>query len=230
MYYSSMCVVNLKALPKDRGLRGYSRLKKTELITFLQNNLRPRTRPPRPTRPPPPPPQSVRFRLDRPRQPELLRQLGERQRQPSSQEINISEQQEMSKSRSQVTSKLNDWYDWLVNHVPKTIKDKASKAFKTFKDKVIGSYNRVTGNEDQTRQKKIEELKGPRKPEESFNPIEREQAFSRAYRSYRINGRPRMDVDTFFNRIRQNLIGPMNREVTDLGSARVHTTAWIRFR
>ena len=56
-------------------------MKKAELITFLQNNLQPspapRTRPPRPTRPPPPPPTPqalplVRFRPDRPRQPELL--------------------------------------------------------------------------------------------------------------------------------------------------------------
>ena len=85
-------------------------------------------------------------------------------------------------------------------------------------------------------EKKIEELKGPREPEEShepkesFNPIELEQAFNRAYRSYRINGRSRMDVDTFFDPIRQNLIGLMNRELTDLGSAKVQTTAWIRFK
>ena len=39
-----------------------------------------------------------------------------------------------------------------------------------------------------------------------------------------------MDVDTFFDRVRQNLIDLMNTELTDLGSARVQTTAWIRFR
>ena len=81
--------------------------------------------------------------------------------------------------------------------------------------------------------KKIEELKGPRElepePEETFNPIDLEQAFNRVYRSYRINGRPRMDLDTFSDRIRQNLIDLMNRELTDLGS-RVQMTAWIRFR
>ena len=38
-----------------------------------------------------------------------------------------------------------------------------------------------------------------------------------------------MDVDTFFDRIRQNLIDLMNRELTDLGSARVQTIVWIRF-
>ena len=39
-----------------------------------------------------------------------------------------------------------------------------------------------------------------------------------------------MDVETFFDRIRQNLIDLVNRELADLGSARVQTTAWIRFR
>ena len=38
-----------------------------------------------------------------------------------------------------------------------------------------------------------------------------------------------MDIDIFFDRIGQNLIDLMNRELTDLGSARVQTTAWIRF-
>ena len=107
-------------------------------------------------------------------------------------------------------SKLNDWYDWLINHVPKTFKDGASRAFKTFKDKIMEFYNRVTGNWDQH---EIEVLGGPRtqlaKPRpavdggstkpEPFNPIELEQAFGGAYRSYRVNRRSKMDVETFFN-------------------------------
>ena len=81
-----MKVVDLKTLAKERGLKGYSKLRKAELITFLQNNLQPTpdpcTRPSKPTRPPPPPPAwkpiDDRSRptpqaspLDRPRQPEL---------------------------------------------------------------------------------------------------------------------------------------------------------------
>ena len=88
MEYNNMKVIDLKALSKECGLRGYSKLKKAELITFLQNNLQPTpapcTRPPRPTRPPPPPPawEPINDRprpteqaspLDRSRQPELLR-------------------------------------------------------------------------------------------------------------------------------------------------------------
>ena len=114
MDYSNMRAAELKALMRESRLGGYSRLKKAELIALLcpapqTRHLRSPTpqRQPRPSRPPPPPPQmqSVRFRPDRPRQ-------------PNPQEMDIFEQQEMSKSRPQVTSKLNDWYDWLINHVP----------------------------------------------------------------------------------------------------------------
>ena len=83
-----MRVVELKALVRERGLRSYSRLRKAELTALLRNNPpprpppppAPRTRPPRSTRAPPPPPPLplVRFRPDRPRQPELLRKLEER--------------------------------------------------------------------------------------------------------------------------------------------------------
>ena len=38
-----------------------------------------------------------------------------------------------------------------------------------------------------------------------------------------------MDVDTFFSRIRGELISLITRELTDLNSARVQTTSWIRF-
>ena len=85
-----MRVKDLKALAKERRLRYYSILKKDELIALLQDNQPTRTRPTRPTTPSPLPPQLVRFRPDRPRQPELLRQ-----------EIDIFEQQEM---RKKVTS------------------------------------------------------------------------------------------------------------------------------
>ena len=134
--------------------------------------------------------------------------------------MDIFEQQEMSKSRLQVKTKLNKWYDWLINHVPKRIKDGASKAFKTFKDKVMGLYNRVTGSTgNETR------IKNP-KP---IKPTELEQAFGGAYRSYRINRRPKIDVDTFFNRIGKRLIEFIEQELKTRISARIQTTGWIKF-
>ena len=58
---------------------------------------------------------------------------------------------------------------------------------------------------------------------------EREQAFNGAYRSYKVNGRPKMDVETFFNHIREKLIDLIKQEPTVLNSARVQMTTWIRF-
>ena len=84
----------------------------------------------------------------------------------------------------------------------------------------MGLYNRVTGSAgNETR------IKEP-KP---FKPIELEQAFGGAYRSYRINGRPKIDVDTFFNRIGKRLIELIERELKTQTSARIQTTAWIMF-
>ena len=81
-------------------------------------------------------------------------------------------------------------------------------------------YNRVTGSAgNETR------IKGP----EPSKPIKLEQAFREAYRSYRVNGRPKIDVDMFFNNIRKGLIELIKRELKTRTSARIQTTAWIRF-
>ena len=54
-----------------------------------------------------------------------------------------------------------------------------------------------------------------------FKPIELELAFNGAYRSYRIAGKPKIDVDTFFYRIRKELIGLIRRELKTKTSARI---------
>ena len=201
-----MRMPELKSLARDRGLRGYSRMRKAELVALLQNGPPPGQS--RASTSPTPPTQTWEPIDDR------------RPRKPSPQEMDIFEQQEMSTSRPQVKAKLNKWYDWLINHVPKPIKDGASKAFKTFKDKVMGLYNRVTGSTGNEMR-----IKEPA----PFKPIELEQAFGGAYRSYRINRKPKLDVDTFSNRIRKKLIELIKRELKARTSARIQTTAWIRF-
>ena len=204
-----MRVPELKALARDRGLRNYSRMRKTELVALLQNNGPSPSRIGGPAR-------SVGHASPRP--------PTHPWRAPTRQEMDIFERQEMSKSRPQFKNKLNKWYDWLINHVPKPIRDGASKAFKTFKDKIVGLYNRATsftapGTGNETR------LKGP----VPFKPIELEQAFNGAYRSYRVNGKSKIDVDTFFYRIRKELIGLIKRELKTRTSARIQMTTWIRF-
>ena len=212
-----MRVMELKAFARNRWLRNHSRMRKAELVALLRNNPPPsRSSPPPQMSPSRAPPRGATWKPIDDRRP----------RQPSPREKDTFEQQEVSKSRLQVKSKLNDWYDWLINHVPKPIKDGASRAFKTFKDKIMGLYNRVTGSGNQTPE--AQRSAGPATEEpKPFKPIEHE--FGGSYRSYRINGRPKMDVDTFFNRIRKSLIGLIKRELNDLNSVKVQTTTWIRF-
>ena len=61
-----------------------------------------------------------------------------------------------------------------------------------------------------------------------WNPEARvlEGTFGRAYRRYRIDGRPRMDPDTYFNRIKFQLILTLKKP----RSAKVQATTWIRFK
>ena len=162
MEYENMRVPELKSLARDRGLTNYSLMRKAELVALLQNNPQPgqshASAAPTPhTKPPPPPQMSTWEPID-----------DRRPRAPTKQEMDMFEQLEMSKSRPQVKSKLNKWYDWLINYVPKPIKDGASRAFKTFKDRIMGLYNRVTGSAGN--EKRIKEP-------EPFKPIELEQAF-----------------------------------------------------
>ena len=87
----------------------------------------------------------------------------------------------------------------------------------------MGLYNRVTGSGGNRTQRSA----GPattkwgaasREPK-PFKPIELEQAFGGSYRSSRVNGRPKMDVDMFFNRIRKGLIELIKRELKTRTSA-----------
>ena len=55
------------------------------------------------------------------------------------------------------------------------------------------------------------------------------RSFCRAYRRYRIDGRPRMDPDTYFNRIKSQLIVTLKKESKGR-SVNVQTTTWIRFK
>ena len=99
MEYENMRMPELKSLARDRGLRNYSQMRKAELVALLQNSGTPEgPRAPAPRiRPPPPLPPTRTWEPIDDRKP----------RKPSPQEMDIFEQQEISKSRPQVKTKLN---------------------------------------------------------------------------------------------------------------------------
>ena len=182
-----MRVAELKALSRELGLRGYSRLRKAELIALLQNNPPPppppRKRPPKPTRPalrrppppPPPPPPPQRFK------PYHLKAKRDVIEPP------IEEQPTDPKKLKRMKKKLDE--------LNRKIRHSRKKH-----DGMIHKRNALRkAIEDLTRGTKPEPV-----PKPEWNFKECEQAFRGAYRSYRVNGRPKMDVDTFFSRIREN--------------------------
>ena len=99
-----MRVAELKALARKRGLRGYSRMRKPEIIELIRNRHNQQSWAPD-ISPWPNQTQSVRFRPDCPRQPRQPpcsvgspRSRGPKVPvTPTQQEMDIFEQQEMSK-------------------------------------------------------------------------------------------------------------------------------------
>ena len=76
---------------------------------------------------------------------------------PRPQEMDEFEKEEMKKSRSLVKNKLNEWYDCLVDHVPKPIKNTASKNFLGLKNGIIRFYdNTAYGKEGDIYYEKVE--------------------------------------------------------------------------
>ena len=117
-----MRIAELKALARERGLRGYSQMRKAKIIELIRNNQQSWA----PNIPP-------RNGTTRP-----ACSAGPRQPKPTQQEMDIFEQQEMSKSRPQVKSKLNDWYDWLVNQFPKLLKIRRVERLKLLRIRLWG--------------------------------------------------------------------------------------------
>ena len=62
---------------------------------------------------------------------------------PNPQEMDEFEKEEIKRSRLVVKNKLNEWYNWLVDYVPKPIKNAAGKAFLKAKNSILGLYDDV---------------------------------------------------------------------------------------
>ena len=100
-------VSELKFLAKSKGLRRYSRLRKAELISFLQQN-----------------PENILDSSVPPPTTRLLKPISYRARPVPP----------PHPSRG-LRKKLNRWYNWLVNHTPTTVRKPVSQALTHFEAK-----------------------------------------------------------------------------------------------
>ena len=116
---NNQTIKELRAIAKERGLRGYFKLRKAELVTLLETPIRP------------------------PRRPGQKKSLGKVTLLLKPEEMDSFELQEMVEKRSVVKSKLNEWYDWLVNYVPRSIKEPVGNTFLKVKNSIMEVYGRA---------------------------------------------------------------------------------------
>ena len=114
----------LRGIAKDKGLHGLYKLKKADSVALLLEQT---------TKEVPTPPPRSKGKRRRPALP--LRII------PSPQEMDEFEKEEMKKSRPAVKIELNKWYKWLVDYVPKSIKNAVSKAFLRAKNSILGLHD-----------------------------------------------------------------------------------------
>ena len=116
---NNQTIRELRAIAKERGLRGYYKLRKAELVSILETSMRP------------------------PRRPGQRMNLSRAVILPRPDQMDVFEQQEMARTRSAVKSKLNKWYDWIVDYVPESVKKPVSSAFSKAKNHIMRLYGDV---------------------------------------------------------------------------------------
>ena len=250
--YETLRMPELKAPARERKLRGYSRLRKAELIAFLQDENRRQEEPP--TREP---------ELEVP-QPLTKRQLKRRRNKNS--KLN-----KKFKNLSKEIDNLKSQIEGLENKIAKAAQStnagfkrkkirsmkrdvvKAIEKLKESEKSFESTESRIPKNNNSKRSsskrienkiaelnKKIRRVKNKKnkecliakrnllKIELSWGPKELEGALGGAYRPYGIDGIERMDVDTYFARTRNFLIDLLDKQ-TMHRSVRSQATTWIRF-
>ena len=116
----------MRSNAKDKGLRGFYKLKKAELLTLLLEQSAEEM--------PAPAPRSK----GKERRPVLPVKII-----PSPQEVHEFEKGEMKKSRSMVKSRLSKLHKWLDDHIPKPIKNAVDEAFIRLKNSILRLYDGV---------------------------------------------------------------------------------------
>ena len=141
---NSETVRESRSIAKDKDLHGSYKLMKADLVALLLEQSSEEM-------PAPPPRASAKER----RRALLVNIVS------GSEEMDEFEKMEIKKSRPVVKNRLNEWYDWLVDYVPKPIKNAISKAFSRAKNSILGLYdgakNTLKGDVEAEAEKKNQE-------------------------------------------------------------------------
>ena len=170
----------MRSIAKDKGLRGFYKLKKVELLTLLLEQSAEEM--------PAPAPRSK----GKERRPVLPVKII-----PSPQEMDEFEKEEMKKSRPMVKNKLSEWYDWLIEYVPKPIKKAVSKAFSRAKNSILGLYAGAKKTMKGLVEKEAEAGQQQEEKDVNLTPHEHGRTLKGAYRSFVIPGTSKTNIDSY---------------------------------
>ena len=246
--YETLRMPELKALARERRLRGYSRLRKAELIAFLQDEDRRQEEPPT-QQPELEVPQSLAVALTK-------RQLKCRRNKNSklnkkfknfSKEINNLKSQieglenKIAKAAQSTNArfkrkKIRSMKRDVVKAIEKL--KESEKSFESIESRIPKNNNSKRSSSKRTENKiaelnkKIRRAKNKKNKERVIakrNSLKIELSWGRRYRIDGIEGKGHvLDVDTFFARTRKFLIDLLNKETTNR-AVRSQATIWIRF-
>ena len=170
MSIANMKVTELKALARERGLKRYSKLRKAELINLLNGDAPVVSRPVQAARPAAP--RTIRknalfegllarkqaeVKEVKPHATPVPRPVPTQTNILDTKVPNINVEpmkpipflKKITDIPQIVKTKTNSWYNWLVDYVPEPIKQKASKAFQTFKDTINDLYKQVVPRKEE---------------------------------------------------------------------------------
>ena len=202
-------VRELRSIAKDKGLRGYYKLKKDDLIALLLEQLAEEI---------PTPPPRARWKE---RRPVLSVKLI-----PSPQEMDEFEKEEMKKSRPVVKSSLSELYDQLIDYVRKPIKNAVRESFLRMKNSIMSLYDSakkaLKGYVESEAEKEDQE-----EEDVGLTPYEHERVLKGAYRSFVIPGKPKTDIDSYFDQTKPHIKTLIENQLKELGSAKIIMTLWI---
>ena len=124
-----------------------------------------------------------------------------------------------------VKNRLNEWYDWLVDYVPKPIKSVVTKSFSRAKNGILGLYD----DAKKTLKGCVEAEAEKENQEEDVDltPQEHERALKGAYRSFVIPGTLKIDIDSYSDRTRSHIRTLIENQLKELGSAKIIMTLWV---
>ena len=202
----------LRSTAKDKGLRGFYKLKKADLLALLFDKSSEEM--------PTPPPRSKGKDRRRALPVKII---------SSPQEMDEFEKEEMKKTRPVVESRLIRLHKWLDDYVPKPFKKAVKKSFLRMKNSIMSLYDGAKKTLKDIVEKEAEEEQQQEEEKEDVDltPHEHERGLKGAYRSFVMPGASKPDIDSYLDQAKLHIKKLIENQLKEIGSVKIIMTLWV---